>query len=169
MQSHVAPEASQPKSVSIKKTEEKISSQQFLFPQQVQLNPNELSLVLELEEEIKNMGFDFSLFGKDCIVLRGGPAEIQSDDPAQYFFEWLQSFQNPNWSPGLDKREKLARSLASKLSRSQKASPSAQQIKQLALQLFACQNPQYTPKGECIFHLLTLDHISTFFNPASHA
>jgi len=45
------------------------ASMQCLFPQTVNLNPTDFVLVMEMEGEIKALGFQFEVFGKNPLFI----------------------------------------------------------------------------------------------------
>ncbi|MDH5608586.1 MAG: DNA mismatch repair endonuclease MutL, partial [Cyclobacteriaceae bacterium] len=50
-------------------------SQASLFPQHIELNPADMALVMEIQPEIRMLGFDIELFGKNSVALNGIPPE----------------------------------------------------------------------------------------------
>src|SRR5262249_35125227 len=49
------------------------ASQQLLFPKTITLNPVDFQLVLEIQHEIRALGFDFAEIGKDAFIVYGIP------------------------------------------------------------------------------------------------
>lgn len=140
------------------------ASQQCLFPQNVQLSPADFALVMDLKDELSNLGFQISVFGKDTVLINGIPANVHINSEKALFEELLEQFKHFKTELSLDKRENLARSLAKKSSIKKGDKLNTQEMENLAGQLFACQNPNYSPDGSKTFIKLDINKIERFFN-----
>ncbi|MEX0884792.1 MAG: DNA mismatch repair endonuclease MutL [Cyclobacteriaceae bacterium] len=140
------------------------ASQQCLFPQNISLSPADFALVNDLENELKSLGFQISTFGKNTILINGIPADINVTSEKALFEELLEQFKHFKNELSLDKKENLARSLAKKSSIKKGDPLSVQEMDNLAGQLFACQNPNYSPEGNKTFVKLDINKIERFFN-----
>ena len=140
------------------------ASQQFLFPQKVELSGSDFSLVSDLMEEIRDLGFDIAPFGQQCVVINGIPADLAGTDEKHLFEGLIEQFKHNKAILTLDKRENMARALASRsaLKRGQKLS--GLEMRALIDQLFACRNPNYAPDGRLTFCILEMDKLANFFN-----
>ncbi|MEQ8535106.1 MAG: DNA mismatch repair endonuclease MutL, partial [Imperialibacter sp.] len=69
------------------------ASQQFLFPQQLNLNPSDYQLVMEMEEEMKALGFVFSIFGQNTLVINGMPAELSGSNEKEVLEGLIEQFK----------------------------------------------------------------------------
>ena len=138
-------------------------SQQCLFPPTLQLNPSDYSLVMDMLPELHSLGFVVEPFGKDTVLIQGVPADVQVKNEKELFEGLIEQFKNFKSELSLDKRENLARSLSRKSSikKGQKLNP--QEMETLVGQLFACQNPNYSPAGNKTFVKLDLNSIQSFF------
>lgn len=139
------------------------SSQQCLFPQTLSLNPTDFALVMELEEEIKNLGFLFDVFGKDSIVINGIPADIASGNERALFEGLIEQFKKNKSELSLSVRENLARAMARRSGIKTGQRLGRQEIETLIDKLFACENPNYTPGGQAIFQIMELQKIDNYF------
>ena len=70
------------------------ASQQFLFPLTLELNPADFVLVQELQEEIHALGFSFSIFSNNTIVINGIPSDVRSGNEKSLFEGFLEQFKN---------------------------------------------------------------------------
>ena len=138
-------------------------SQQCLFPPTLQLNPSDYALVMDMLPELHSLGFMVEPFGKDTVLIQGVPADVQVKNEKELFEGLLEQFKNFKSELSLDKRENLARSLSrrSSIKKGQKLNP--QEMETLVGQLFACQNPNYSPAGNKTFVKLDLNSIQSFF------
>ena len=139
------------------------ASQQYLFPQSVELSPADFILVMEMEQEIKSLGFDFSVFGKNSIVINGGPAEVSTGNEKALFEGFIEQFKKNKNELSIETRENMARSIARRscIKSGQKLGPD--EMTALIDQLFACENPNYSPAGQLTFSMVSLDKIANFF------
>lgn len=140
------------------------ASQQFLFPQTISLNPADFALVMELEPEFKALGFLFNIFGKTDIVINGIPADIAGSDEKNLFEGLIEQFKKNKSELSIDKRENMARSMARRAAIKPGQKLSAEEMRTIIDQLFACSNPNYSPHGKVIFYILGMDKIAGFFN-----
>jgi DNA mismatch repair protein MutL len=139
------------------------ASQQCLFPAALTLNPADFVLVLDMLSELHSLGFQVEEFGKDTVLIQGVPADVQPKNEKELFEGLLEQYKNFKSELSLDKKENLAQSLAkrSSLKKGQKLDP--QEMETLVGQLFACQNPNYSPSGNKTFVKLDLPSIHAFF------
>jgi DNA mismatch repair protein MutL len=140
------------------------SSQQCLFPQQVKLSPTDFALFVDLKDELASLGFLVSVFGKDTVVINGVPADITITNEKALFEGLLEQFKHFKSELSLDKRENLARSLAKRSAIKKGVRLDQAQMVSLVGQLFACQNPNYSPTGNKTFVKLDINRIDSFFN-----
>ena len=141
----------------------KASSQQCLFPQTVNLSPADYVLVMELQEELANLGFFVSPFGNHTLIIEGVPADISITNEKALFESLLEQFKHFKSELSLDKRENLARSLAKKSAIKRGISLNRQEMENLVGQLFSCKNPNYSPTGNKTFIKLDITKIDSFF------
>ena len=139
------------------------SSQQLLFPETLNLNPSDFSLVKELEKEIKSVGFAFDYFGENAIVINGVPSLIEVDSGRGIFTGVLEDYKKNFLEHKSTNLENLARSMAtnSGIKRGQRLT--TEEMKGIIDQLFACKNPNYSPNGRLIYYIFGLDKIEDLF------
>ncbi len=138
--------------------------QQHLFPETIEFNPADFVLLNEIKEEIKKMGFDFEDFGKNTIALNGTPALATNISGRELLLGVLSEYKRNQVDSTYDKTEHIARSMA-KYAAIKKGNPlNKDEMSSLINQLFACENPNYTPAGEKIYFLLDESGIEKMFN-----
>ncbi len=143
--------------------QKKAIAQQSLFPQAVSLNPSDFSLVMEMEDEIKALGFLIEPFGKSDILIKGTPADLTASNEKEVFEGLIDQFKK-NLELSLPKKENLARSLAKRTSIKIGSRLDEQEMEILIDQLFGCKTANYAPNGRKTFHILELNNINNFFN-----
>lgn len=139
------------------------SSQQLLFPETLQLNPSDFSLVKELEKEIIGVGFAFEYFGENAIVINGVPSLIKVDSGKVIFEGVLEDYKHNFLEYKSSNLENLARSMATNSGIKRGKKLTIEEMKSLVDHLFACKNPNYSPNGRLIYYILGLEKIEDIF------
>ncbi len=135
-------------------------TQQLLFPKILDLQPADFQLVIEIQDEIKALGFSFEEFGQHTIKINGVPPEVQEENEKEIFEGLVQQFKSNQSDLQLDKLENVARSFAKRSSSKYMGELSKIEINLLIHQLFETAVPAYTPNGEPIMSILSLDRLA---------
>jgi len=139
------------------------ASQQTLFPQTVSLNPGDYSIVMDMDEEIKALGFVIEPFGKTDILVKGVPADLPAGNEKEIFEGLIEQFKKNKSELSIPKRENLARALSRRTAMKRGRKLSEEEMSGLIDQLFACGNPNYAPNGQRTFYILELTQIENYF------
>jgi len=137
--------------------------QKLLYPEQFDLNPADLSLIKELINELKPLGFEIEEFGGQSIIVHAIPAHSSETDVKGLVEGFLEDFKNESVDLNSPVRDKLARSLARVNNRIGEKQLDHHEMKSLFDQLFACSNPQTTPGGKTIMTILQSEEIEQRF------
>lgn len=140
------------------------ASQQCLFPQRIDLSPPDYALVMDLREELTDLGFLVAEFGNNAVIINGVPADVPINNEKALFEALLEQFKHFKSELSLDKKENLARSLAKKSSIKKGTRLDTQEMETLVGQLFACQNPNYGLSGNKTFIRFEVNKIASFFS-----
>jgi DNA mismatch repair protein MutL len=140
------------------------ASQQFLFPQSIELSPNDFSLLMEMEEEIKSLGFVYNIFGKNTIVVNGIPADIPNTNEKNLFESLIEQYKLNQTELRLEKKENLARALAKRSAIRPGTKLTLTEMNSLIDQLFACKMPTYAPNGNLTLVLMTMEKLDSMFH-----
>ncbi|MFT5723018.1 MAG: DNA mismatch repair protein MutL [Bacteroidia bacterium] len=128
-----------------------VSCQQLLFPRTVELQQADFEIIQVIMEDINQLGFDISIFGKNTIIINGTPADISKGEEKDILEGILEHYKLNQQSLKLDKRENLARSLARNAGIQRGMVLEQEQIEHLVQDLFTCNQPRYTPSGKLTF------------------
>lgn len=139
------------------------SSLQSLFPQTVSLSTVDFALVMEMEREIKALGFQFDVFGKNTFIVTGMPAETAGKNEKELFEGLLEQFKQNQSNLSLPLRDNLARSLARRASVKNGQKLSREETESLVEELFLCHNPNYSPEGNTTFFIFETSKIESYF------
>ena len=142
--------------------EEKIDSQQLLFPQTIELSVQDFNLAKEITEELNNYGFIFDFLGKSSLVLLGIPSDLNQENLNESFDEILEEFKN-SASSNLKNSEKMAKALA--VSSSIKSGRKLNQLEMSSLidQLFEIEMPKNGIQKKSTFITISMDEIANKF------
>lgn len=138
-----------------------VSPQQFLFPLQIDLSPSDFDLVMEMEEEIKALGFVFSHFSGHTIVVNSIPADAPGGSEKELFEGLLEQFKMNKSELDLDVRENLARSLAIRSRLKEGSKLAFDEMNSMIDQLFSCKTPEYSPSGKKTMSILNGDNLNS--------
>jgi DNA mismatch repair protein MutL len=140
-----------------------LASQQLLFPRTLSFTPLDFSFMREVETEVKAMGFDLSEFGPNTYILHGLPAELKGSKAEKFFEEIITEVRE---SGGLEKdkvRDRLAKSIAIKTAMNAGQSLEPLEMRTLIDQLFACDQPGYSPAGKPTYYKISIKDLEQFF------
>lgn len=140
-----------------------VPSQQLLFPRTIELQPADFEIMQSLLKDINLLGFDVSVFGKNTIIVNGTPADISKGEEKEILEGILENYKLNEQSLRLDKRENLARSMARNAGIQGGTVLEQEQIKQLAVDLFSCTEPKYTPNGKRTFVTMSQSDLTELF------
>lgn len=129
----------------------KIPSQQQLFPQTINLNIADAELLKEIMPDVNALGFDIQEFGNDAFVIHGMPADIPAGNEQEIIEKLIEDYKNNLSVLKLSKRESLARSIAQQTSVKAGQPLNIKEIRSLIDRLFACEQPYVAPNGRLTF------------------
>jgi DNA mismatch repair protein MutL len=134
-------------------------SQAELFPVSIELNPADIFVLKEIEDDIRLLGFAFRFTGKNMISITGRPSEIGSADPVMMLEILLEEFKKTQSDPSTGIREKVASAMAGASAIPYGKALVKNEMEDLFDTLFMCKAPNYSPKGKAVINILTLEEI----------
>ena len=140
------------------------NAQQLLFPETIDFSNTDSEIILEIEPEIKALGFDFNQMGNTTFVISGIPAELDAVNIKTTFENLLEQFKINKSELQLDDRENISISLARSASVKPGKALSNQEMTSLVDQLFACEMPYSLPNGKPTIITLNLEDLNNQFN-----
>jgi DNA mismatch repair protein MutL len=140
------------------------NAQQCMFPVNIELNPGDFSLVMELQDEISALGFIFEEFGGHAIVINAMPAGLSASNEKELFEGLIEQFKRNKTELSISVSDNLARAMAKRSSLKDGQLLDKQECKAIIDGLFACENPNYAPDGSKTFFILDLNQIDSFFS-----
>jgi len=138
-------------------------SQVDMFPVTAELNPSDFFILKEIEAELELLGFSLQYSGKNKITINGRPAGIDSVNPLEMLEILLQDFKNTQADPSSGAKEKIAAAMAGASAIPYGKILNQNEMEDLFDTLFACQSPNYSPKGKPVISIITLEEIDKRF------
>jgi DNA mismatch repair protein MutL len=127
-----------------------VATQQQLFPPQLQLSPADAALVVEINEDLRKIGFDLSDFGNNTVVVNGIPAELEAGLESQVLQMLFEQYRNNRDRLQLQGHDNLARSMARSIAVKMGRKLASRELKQLAMDLLHCETANYGVNGKLL-------------------
>jgi DNA mismatch repair protein MutL len=134
-----------------------------MFPVTAEINPADYIILKEIESELELLGFNIQHPGKNKITINGRPSDSSSSDPLEMLEILLEHYKNTQSGPATGAREKVAAGMASASAIQYGKVLSQGEMEDLFDTLFACQSPNYSPKGKPVINIITLEEIDKRF------
>jgi DNA mismatch repair protein MutL len=138
-------------------------SQVDLFPVTIEMNPSDLLLIREIEEELILLGFRFQYPDSKNLTINGRPSGTGNSDPVEMMEILLEDYKNSQSDPSSGAKEKVAAAMASASAIPYGKTLSSGEMENLFDTLFACRAPNYSPKGKPVITIITLEEIDKRF------
>jgi DNA mismatch repair protein MutL len=128
------------------------------------LSPMDFSFLKEIEHDLRFMGFDLKDCDGNMYQLHGLPAILKGSKAEQLFESILKDIQQEGES---DAKNKLFTLLARSISMRSAIQPgkrlTREEMRNITEQLFACQEPGYSPTGRPTYFLIDLKAVDRHF------
>jgi len=134
-----------------------------LYPVQLEFSAYDYLNVTELMPDLRYVGFDIEEFGLNTVVIRGTPADINVDDPAELLKSIIDHYKNSSADIKIQGHEEIARLMAKKTAIQYGQSLTDFEMQNIIDQLFACTIPNHTADGKTIIHIISNDEIDKKF------
>lgn len=138
-------------------------SQGLLFPDIIQLPASDAVILSDIIDELHSLGFDITSLGGGSFSLQGVPAGLGGLDPVSLVGEMLASVRDSGKSVKDDLHHHLALTLAKNAAIPVGQVLTETEMSGLVDDLFATDNPNYTPDGKTIVAVLPIENIEKLF------
>jgi DNA mismatch repair protein MutL len=118
---------------------------------------------MEMEREIKSLGFQFEVFGKNALVVTALPAETAGRNEKELFEGLLEQFKHNQSSLSLPLRDNLASALAKRASIKAGQKLTREEMDSVVEGLLSCRNPNYSPEGSTTFFIFETSKLESNF------
>ncbi len=137
--------------------------QVLLFPISSVIEPSQIAIAREIDQELRKLGFDFNLYPDGKIEIMSVPLDIPESDAISSFSEILSEYVKLLEIKHSTKRDSLAASFAcrSAVKTGQKLSPD--EMLHLARNLMQCKMPYVCPHGRPVVLEISLHELDKSF------
>ncbi|PCJ65248.1 MAG: DNA mismatch repair protein MutL [Bacteroidetes bacterium] len=142
---------------------QRIASQQLLFPRTIELAKADLNLYFEMKDEINKLGFDTSEFGKDAIIINGLPSELSKADGTDVLVQILDDYKVNFQDLKIVKKDALRIATAKNTAIKAGKVLSQAEMQKLVHDLMLCQQYTSNNAGKAIVVKLTKTSLERFF------
>ena len=141
----------------------KAPMQQLLFPEILDLTPDDMLLIAPVLDDLRTIGFDMEQFGKTSYSINGVPAQLGQQNALPILQHILQVVRETGANARDEWRHKIALSLASDTAIPYGKTLTMEEMRDLLTHLFALPAYQRTPDGKRVIALMTEEEISKRF------
>jgi len=139
-----------------------LASQQLLFPETIELNPEDFTYILDLKHYLEKLGFSFKFFGKNTVVIEAVPADVRLGNEIKILQQIIDIYKE-NEHKGIEIRENIAISYSCKTAIKAGDKLSKEEMNALIDQLFATKLPYVCPHGRPIIIKVDLKELDRKF------
>lgn len=137
--------------------------QRSLFPEVIELTSPEMNCLLEIQDDVRSLGFELEFSGELKVTVNGYPADIASSGPAFLLNQIIGSFMEETPDAESERKEQVAREMAKVAAIPYGKPLSHEEMRELVDHLFGCEMPNYSPSGKTIISILNIDEIEKRF------
>jgi len=139
------------------------ASQQLLFPEQIRLDAADIELLKDISDELANLGFVIGEPHENTVEILGIPAIAGDMDPKSLLEMFIDQYKENFVHLQDDFQENILISLSSNIAQKAKHIIPEEEMHQITDQLFACENPFYSPKGQLLVYKLEMRELAAIF------
>ena len=137
--------------------------QQLLFPEVVELQPDEMLLMAQILPDLKTIGFDLEQLSPNSYSILSVPARLTDQSPQPILQHILSQVRERNASTQVEWREQIALSLAESAAIPYGRSLSLEEMQDLVSRLLRLPTYLRTPDGKTVLTRLSDDEINQRF------
>lgn len=138
-------------------------SQQSLFPLTLQFPANDAAILIEINDDLRLLGFDIEEFGDNTFILNGTPADLNNTDMKDVLDYIIEDFKKNLKNKHVDTKVALAKSMAVNMAGRQKGSLGEKEVNTLIDRLFATKIPDTSPDGKPVVRIIAREEIENKF------
>ncbi|UCG52990.1 MAG: DNA mismatch repair endonuclease MutL [Candidatus Latescibacterota bacterium] len=138
-------------------------SQQILFPIALELSVAELEVFKTTRELFHKLGFNLEPFGGTSILVRGYPQGLKNWEEGRLLLQIFDDLLDKR-VPGESHTDRIIASFACRSAVKAGQKLSVDEMKMLADQLFAVENPYSCPHGRPTIYRISLEDIERWFS-----
>jgi DNA mismatch repair protein MutL len=140
------------------------ASQQLLFPLELFFSPQEISILHEVRESLVNMGFVFSRWADDHVIVEGIPVQMAESQVIIVLEDLMQQLDNGTHKNDFSYNDAISKSMAKSLAIRTGTAMTEKEQEHLINSLFACKDPGTSPFFKPTFITFPLEEIDKKFS-----
>lgn len=141
----------------------KAPMQQLLFPEILDLTPDDMLLIAPLLDDLRAMGFEMEQFGKTSYSINGVPAQLGQQNALPILQHILQVVRETGSKAQDEWQHKMALSLANDTAIPYGKVLSEEEMRDLLTRLFVLPSCKRTPDGKRVIAMVADDEINKRF------
>ena len=139
-------------------------AQRELYPTRIDLDPEHYLLIREIKNDLAMLGIEIGDLGSNTIVVNSCPAGIESPELRDLVESLLEEYKQTGQKVGTSATAAVAASLAKAASANSQKLLQPAEMQQLVDELFACENPNYSPGGKRILNIIQTEELQKYLN-----
>ena len=137
--------------------------QQLLFPEVLNLSPEDMVLLEQIADDLRTIGFDIEQLSPDSYSIQGVPAQLINQSPIPILQHILSQVRERGADTPTEWREQIARTMAESAAIPYGKTLTETEMRDMMQRLIALPQYRRTPEGKIILSLLSDDEISKRF------
>ena len=127
-------------------------------------NKTDIASIIEIKEDLENIGFQFNKILDDSIVISGMPVTIIESQISIILEQLLEDINNDIPNASFSQLDIMAKSLAKSLAIKTGTKLDLKEQEDIVNKLFLCKEPDASPFGKKTFITINIDEIDKKFN-----
>ncbi|WP_431158553.1 DNA mismatch repair endonuclease MutL [Winogradskyella poriferorum] len=139
------------------------TSQQLLFPINLDFTPNEIAIIKQLKSDLEHTGFVFTHIESVSVTISGVPIGVPESEVSILLEQLINDIENEVPDTNFSAADLLAKSLAKTLAIKNGQSLNRTEQEHMVNSLFACKEPNLSPTNRPTFITWSVDEIEKKF------
>ncbi len=135
------------------------SSQQLLFPIQLQFDKPDMALLTELQGDLESSGFQFKSLTSEKIIVKGIPPKLKDIEIETIFKELIANQKDEIPNTSFSPVDYIAKVLSKNAAIKTGKTLGQKEQEELVNTLFTCKEPNVSPFGKACFTTITIEEI----------
>lgn len=139
------------------------SSQQLLFPLEIQFSRDEMLYLKEIQPNLEGIGFAFEKMGLDVLIISGLPAQISESNVTEILQDLIYNLQENVPEDSFSLSDSISKFMAKSVAIKSGKYLNTIELENIVNGLFACKDPNVSPFQKPIFITLTTEDLDKRF------
>lgn len=140
-----------------------VAGQKNLFPEVLELSASDFLLIEELLPDLEYLGFELSIFGKNCYAIHATPPDLSYTHAKEILIELIEHYKNTEGNIRNKMQERIILALSKAAAIGYNTPLTCEEMSTMIDNLFACKHHNYTADGKTIIHILKYEDVNSWF------